>query len=371
MLTSGIGRARLSRHTVHIIDPAGPATPARAVLARGAAADIVVMACAEAIRARPAEHHTVIVTGSAETLRHARRLGLHAVDARCSRIAAPLGCCIFGYRSLRHHLAGLPAVDLLQPWSERARTMCALAAGGRIPIAEVPTGIMPPFGAEGFAPPNDVRAQIGVDARLPLVGMLCDPVHHADTRRFVYMVGTLHVAGHEVAGLIDRRAAHTARARRFHAESGVGWRMRMAPEPTPFLLHACDIAMVLPPTAHPTLREDQAAWVRWSVLRAHLLGVPVIGAAEWLPEAYLGETEPELLSPWSGTLRDMIRRLIALVDDPERLHQTAAAVQRAASHAATGEALSQQIADAWSNAEPIRSETGIRAFTRGGVQTPA
>ncbi len=361
----------MSRHVVHVIDPVGPAAAARAALARGAAADIAVMACAEAIRACPAEHHTVMVAGSAETLRHATRLGLHATNPRCFQVSAALGHCTMGYRSLRQHLAELPAVDVLQPWSDRARAACVLAAKGRIPIAEVPTTIMPPFDAEGFAQPDEVRAQIGVDARLPLVGMLCDPVHHADTRRFVYMVGTLQVAGHKVAGLIDRRAGHTARARRFHAESGVGWRMLMAPEPTSFLLHACDIALVLPPTVYRPLRSDQAAWVRWSVLRAHLLGVPVIGAAEWLPEAYLGETEPELLSPWSGTLRDMIRRLIALVDDPKRLRQTAADVQRAASHAATGESLSQRIAEAWDNAEPVPKGTLIRAFTRGGAQTLA
>ena len=329
------------------------------------------MACAQTVRARPDERHTIMVAGSAETLHHASRLGLETTDARCLRLAAPLGSCIVGHPSLRRHLAGLPAVDVLQPWSERARAACVLAAKGRIPIAEVPTTIMPPFDAEGFASSAEVRAQIGVDARLPLVGMLCDPVHHADTRRFVYMVGTLQVAGHKVAGLIDRRAGHTARARRFHAESGVGWRMLMAPEPTSFLLHACDIALVLPPTVHPTLRADQAAWVRWSVLRSHLLGVPVIGAAEWLPEAYLGETEPELLSPWSGTLRDIIRRLIALVDDPKRLQRTSDAVRCAASQAATVESLSREITIGWDDAEPFPRSTLIRPPTRPDVLSSA
>lgn len=340
----------MARHIVHVIDPAGPASAARAVCARDAAADIAVLACAEAVRARPTDRHTVIVVGTEAAARHAARLGLGATNALARSAPAILGHGVLGFRSLRARLRALGPVDVLQPWSRRSHRACSLAAGARTPIAPVPTGTLPAFTATPVEPVPDTRARLGVSEDLPLVALLCDPTHHADPKRFVYMVGTLQVAGYPVAGLVDRRAGHTARARRFHAESGVAWRVLMPTDPTASLLHACDMAVVLPPPVHQPLQGHEAAWVRWSVLRAHLLGVPVIGAGEWLPEPLLAAESLEgagIFQPWDNSLRDMLRRLISLADNPDRRRTLASAAKTAAAKVATGANYADDLEQLW------------------------
>lgn len=199
---------------------------------------------------------------------------------------------------------------------------------------------------------------------VPIIALLCDPLHHADTRRFVYMVGILQVAGYSVAGLVDKRAAHTARARRFHAESGVAWRVLMPTDPTAALLHACDIALVLPPTAHNPPTSEQAAWTRWSVLRAHCLGVPVAGAAEWLPHETRPETDSGFFDPWPGDLRSMIRGLVTLADDPTARRMHAESARAAAQRPQTRDVFANRVRElcATSKDKPGRTETaGIGA----------
>lgn len=340
----------MAHHIVHVIDPAGPASSVRAVCVRDAAADIGVLACAEAVRARPTDRHTVIIVGTRATARHAVQIGLGSTDAETHIAPAMLGHGVLGFRSLRALLRSLGPIDVLQPWSQRSHKACSLAAGTRIPTAPVPTSTLPSFTPPSPEAAADTRERLGVPDDLPLVALLCDPTHHADPKRFVYMVGTLQVAGYPVAGLVDRRAGHTARARRFHAESGVAWRVLMPSDPTASLLHACDMAVVLPPPAHQPLREHEAAWVRWSVLRAHLLGVPVIGAGEWLPETMLAADaldREEIFQPWDSSLRDMLRRLISLADDPASRRRIAAAVQTAAAEVATSTNYADDLEQLW------------------------
>lgn len=331
----------MARHIVHVVDPASPASSTGAICARNAAPDIGTLACAEAVRACPADRHTVIMMGTAAAARHAAGLGLGSTDAKRYVAPATLGHGVLGYRGLRARLRSLGPIDMLQPWSRRSHRACSLADDAQIPVAPIPTGTLPSFTTTTDESAPQTRERLGVPDDLPLVALLCDPTHHADPKRFVYMVGTLQVAGYPVAGLVDRRAGHTARARRFHAESGVAWRVLMPSGPTASLLHACDMAVVLPPPVHQPLRGHEAAWVRWSVLRAHLLGVPVIGAGEWLPDTLLGSdpAEPEehedLFQPWDNSLRDMLRRLISLAADPAGRRRIADAAQSAAASVAT------------------------------------
>ncbi|MFG0243750.1 MAG: hypothetical protein ACF8R9_13270 [Phycisphaerales bacterium JB054] len=340
----------MARHIVHVIDPAGPASSAGAVCERDAAADIALLACAEAVRATPADRHTVVIVGTEAAARHAAELALGSTDAARCRAPAILGHGALGFRSLRARLRTLDPIDVLQPWSRRSHKACSLAAGPRIPTAPVAAGTLPSFTPPAHDAAADTRERLGVPDDLPLVALLCDPTHHADPKRFVYMVGTLQVAGYPVAGLVDRRAGHTARARRFHAESGVAWRVLMPSDPTASLLHACDMAVVLPPPVHQPLREHQAAWVRWSVLRAHLLGVPVIGAGEWLPDEMFGTDAlggAELFQPWNGSLRDMLRRLISLAEDPAHRRRVADAAQGAAAGVATSARYADDLDRLW------------------------
>lgn len=352
---------------VHVIDPAGPLSASAGLLSAGAAADIAVIACARAVRATAERRHTVLLLGTRATAEHARGLGLAESDAPVLPVSAPLGHGGLAWRGLRQALATLPEDAVLQPWSARASLACRLAAAGKRPVAPVPGALWPAFGERLGESGEACRAALGVPADVPLVALLCDPFRHADTRRFVYMVGALRVAGYPVAGLMDRRSAHLARARRFHAESGVAWRMLIADEPLGRMLQACDAALVLPPSVHAPLRADEAAWVRWSVARAHEIGVPVVGAADRLPREMLPAEEgslAEVIAPWPGSFRELVRRLI-LLSDRDGVHQLALSVTAAAGAFASVERFASGLERAWSG-----TEFGP-ALSRDAAQTPA
>ena len=329
---------------VHVIDPLGGG-----MLGAGAAADIAVLACAEAIRARGADAHAVIVIGTRAAARHAERLGLR-VDALAPAVLGHGGLAARGLRRVVRELGG---ADVLQPWSERSRTACRLAALGGGAVAPVPTGLWPslsePVGSERGA----ARARLGVHDDTPIVALLADPLRHADARRFVYMIGLLDVAGIPVAGLIDRRAGHVARARRFHTEAGVGWRLLVPSEPTGRLVHGCELAVVVSPEVRASLRADEAAWVSWSVLRAHLLGVPVVGGEDWLPGEAWPTDGADVLRAKSESVTDIGRQLAEIASDRARLADLAAAVRGAAAGFATSERFGEALAAVWGKVEPL------------------
>jgi len=250
----------VGRGIVHVIDPmnAGWVVGSGGLFGHSAAADIAVLACAEAIRVRPEDAHIVVALGTRAAAGHAEQLGLrvHAVAP------AILGHAGLACRELRRVVIDLGGADVLQPWSERARTACRLAASGNGPIAAVPNEAWPSVDGVIGDERNAVRASLSVPDGVPMVALLADPSRHAEARRFVYMVGLLDVADIPIAGLVDRRSAHVSRARRFHAEAGVQWRMLLPEEPIARLLHACDVGVVVPPSVHAALRSDEQAWVR-------------------------------------------------------------------------------------------------------------
>lgn len=337
----------MGRGIVHVIDPmnAGWIT-GDGLLGPGAAADIAVLACAEAIRVRPRDAHIVVSLGTHAAARHAEQLGLrvHAVAP------AVLGHAGLACRELRRVVIDLGGADVLQPWSERARTACRLAASGNGPIAAVPTEAWPSIDGVIGSERDAVRASLGVSDDIPMVALLADPTRHAEARRFVYMIGLLDVAGIPVAGLVDRRSSHVSRARRFHAEAGVQWRMLLPEEPTERLLHACDVGVVVPPSVHSALRSDERAWVRWSVMRAHLLGVPVIGAEAWLPTEAWPTEGGEVLRARSASVTDIARQLAKLAGDRDRLARLAVAVREGAERVTTRERYGDALDVLWENA---------------------
>lgn len=351
--------AGVTRGIVHVIDPlgGGPASGVggRSLLGAGAAADVAVLACAEAIRARPGDAHAVVVLGAPCAAEHAGRLGLdaHAV------VPALFGHAGLAGRELRRVVRTLGGADVLQPWSERARTACRLATLGAGAVGPVPSGTFPSLDARLGGDRAATREALGVGDGTPMVALLADPVRHADARRFVYMVGLLDVAGIPIAGLIDRRAAHVSRARRFHAEAGVGWRMLLPQEPTAALLHACDLAVVVTPEVRAELSGPERAWVRWSVLRAHLLGVPVIGGEAWLPGgAWPGEAAG-VLRARSESVTDIGRQLARIASDGAMVGMLSRAVRGAAAGFATRERFGAALGALWSGVEPFEEGAAL------------
>lgn len=345
-----------TRGIVHVIDPLGGGPGAgRGLLGKGAAADVAVLACAEAIRARPGDAHAVIALGTDADAEHAGRLGLaaHAV------VPTLLGHAGLASRELRRAVRTLGGADVLQPWSERARTACRLATIGGGAVAPVPNSTMPSLTARLGDGRDATRAALGVADGVPMVALLADPVRHADARRFVYMVGLLDVAGIPVAGLIDRRAAHVSRARRFHAEAGVGWRMMLPQDPTASLLHACDLAVVVPPDVRAKLSAVEHAWVMWSVLRAHLLGVPVVGGGAWLPEVARPGEVGAVLGARSESVTDIGRQLARIAADGALLAALSLEVGEAARRVATRERFGVELGSLWDRVEPFEEGAAL------------
>ncbi len=336
------------RGIVHVVDPmrAGWIAGGIGLLGKGAASDNAVLACAEAIRVRPGDAHIVVLLGTRAASQHAERLGL------CVHVVVPaiLGHAGLACRELRRVVIDLGGAAVLQPWSERARTACRLAAGGNGPIAQVPNEAWPSLGSVIGDNRDAVRASLGVPDGVPMVALLADPARLAEARRFVYMIGLLDVAGIPVAGLVDRRSSHVSRARRFHAEEGVDWRMLLPEEPTARLVHACDVGVIVPPSALPALRSDERAWVRWSVMRAHLQGVPVVGAEAWLPAQAWPTEGGEVLRARSASITDIARQLAKLVENRERLEALAKAVREGAERVVTQERYGNALDVLWENA---------------------
>lgn len=327
------------------------------MMGRGAAADVAVLACAEAVLARPGDAHVVVVLGTRAVAERAGRLGLRAHAVAPTTLGhAGLACRMLG-RAVRE----FGGADVLQPWSERARTACRLAVAGEGVVAPVPSETWPSLGEPAGGGREEVRASLGVPDGMPMVALLADPARHADARRFVYMVGLLDVGGIPVAGLIDRRSAHVSRARRFHAEAAVSWRMLLPEQPTARLLHACDLAVVVPPDVQAGLSAAEYAWVRWSVMRAHLLGVPVIGSGAWLPEEAWPIGGAELLGARSVSVTDVGRQLARIAADRELMGSLSAAVREAAAGFATRERFGEALGVLWGGVESFEAGAALAA----------
>lgn len=334
----------VTRRVVHVLDVAGGRGDAP-----GRAGAIGAMVCAEAIAATPECRHDVVALGSAAEGAAAGLLGISPTAV----VSPPLGSAALGGRSLRRALRAFGDRVLAQPWSDHAAAACA---GAGYAHARIPVDLLPSVGTPVGEDRRRLRARYGLADEIPTIALLADPPWYADARRFVYMIGLLDVAGQCIAGLVGRGTAHTARARRFHAEAGVGWRMVLAEEPVGAVVHACDLAVIVPPTAHRELSESERAWVRWSILRSHLLGVPVLGGAEWLDGELCPEGSRGALAGASGSMTDLGRRLTRLAGDPAERVMVAEAVRSHAAGIASRERFAERLRRHWG--VPLRDETG-------------
>lgn len=328
------------RRVLHVVE-ATPCTPAARVRG-GAASDQPALACAGAIHALPGDLHRVIVLGPPGAAAHAASLGLR-VDVDLS---PPLGQPALAWRGLRRAVRGLGPFDVFQPWSDGAVRACGWAGLPRRVIAGPPIGVSPAVSVTSGRSRAEIRASLGVGDAMPVVGLLADPAWLADARRFVYMIGLLDVAGIPVAGVVDPRTSHLARARRFHAEAAVSWRLLLPDAPLASVLHACDLAVVVPPAPHRELSPCDRAWARWSIARAHALGVPVIAGVEWLAGAAPVESMASL-GAGGGALTEVARLLARLAEDADERATVSERVRAGAVSAADEGAFARDMSSLW------------------------
>ncbi|MBK7406054.1 MAG: hypothetical protein IPJ41_15945 [Phycisphaerales bacterium] len=265
--------------------------------------------CAGSLAAAGGGGHAVLLLGDSDAARHAATLGLWA-DAWYS---PPLGEPMLAWRAVLRTLRSLGPFDAIQPWTEGAWRVCRRVSSrltGGVPDGE--PDCRPTMLGEAR---EAIREALGVGEAVPLVGLLADPPWLADARRFVYMIGLLDVAGIPIAGVADPRTAHLARSRRFHAEAGVSWRLLTPAAPLTAMLHACDLAVLVPPNPHRALHASERAWARWSIARSHALGVPVIAASAWLADVPSPRSCLEMLDAGDGALTEVARRLATLAED--------------------------------------------------------
>lgn len=324
---------------VHVIDVAEPSAR------RPGSPFVAIEACAEAVAALPEFQHRLAVVGTAAGATWAARVGLEP-----SAVAsAPLGSPVLAWRALRAVVGAVGDDAVVQPWSDFAWSACR-AAGYR--PHPVPAGLLPSVGRLACGDREPLRTRLGVPRDTPLVALLADPGWHADARRFVFMIGLLDVAGLPVAGLVGTATAHVARARRFHHEAAVGWRMPRPMQPATMLLRACDAAVVVPPQPHRELTPTARGWVRWSILRAHVLGVPVVAADGWLDEDVCPQAARPELEAGDGSITEIGKRLAILAGDRRRREELGAAL---ATHAALRSQRTTYAAGLrrhWDSAEP-------------------
>jgi hypothetical protein len=306
---------------------------------------IAALVCAEACAATPECEHVVVMLGSRADAGATRQLGLRASQV----VPLPLGAPALAGRALRRTLRELGDPPRIQPWSDRALRACHAA---RLATAAMPIDLWP--SAAGVLGParDELRARLGLAEDMPTIALLADPPWHADARRFVYMVGLLDVAGERVSGLVGRGTAHVLRAKRFHTEAAVGWNMLLAELPACAVLHACDLAVIVPPAPHRPLSRCDRAWVRWSVLRSHLLGVPVIGGAEWLGEELCPDETRGSLVAASASITDLGRRLSRLVADASERSRISLAVRALARSLATRNRFGEALRAHWGLPQP-------------------
>lgn len=280
----------------HLIDPG--------------AGEAGVLACAAAIAASPVDiAHRVIAVGPSWVEARAGQLGLH-VHAR----VAPGGCSALARaRTLRSfldhadgranavhawslssgaaaHRAGVgprlvvcgatparheplewladPTVGIW-PWQSRAAWAGAGAVDIRDLPAPTPSSFRPAWAGMGarVADYELVRAELGIEPEDEVVALIADAPESGDARRFVYLLGLLHVGGRRIVGLVPEGCSSLARAARYTRAHGRRWGLIPVRGPMCRALVGADVA------ALDEARPDSSVLL---ALVAHDAGVPVV-----------------------------------------------------------------------------------------------
>ena len=121
-------------------------------------------------------------------------------------------------------------------------------------LADRLTAPVPDAGARAAA-----RDALGIDDDALCLAALEDNPSHADARQFAFMLGLLHVSGHDIVGVVPRAAAGITQARRHHEGLGRPFRLLIAEDPLPDLVPAIDACIINPERAS----GSSALLTRW------------------------------------------------------------------------------------------------------------
>lgn len=278
------------------------------------------MACAVRVRCSSG-NEAAVVLGNSKHAGLASGLGLDAPV-----ISPPLGRGDLAWRPLRA-MVKRGGFGELRAWSARSKAAAVVAGFGAAVVRDHGVPIAGLGSTLDIGSRDRTRESLGVAPEWPMVALLADPARLGDARRFAYMIGLLDVAEMPIAGLIDPRAAHLVRARRFHAEARVRWRLRVCPGPLAGALHACELAVVVPPEpVRPPTRWEREG-MNHSILRAHALGVPTVGGSAWLDDGVCPPEARDALDAEEGVLLQLARKLSGLLTDPARRAEVASTVR--------------------------------------------
>ncbi len=270
-----------------------------------------VLACAHAVRAAgPGVEQRVLVLGAGWVAARAEQLGLanHRVVPMGGRSTAVHA------RAVRHALRGLGrTVDAVQAWSLAAAQVGVRAGlgarlvvcgatprsapwladvtvarwgwqdehawreAGAVDVRELPEPALAPAWdaqADGYA---RVREDLEIEPEDEVIALLCDPPADGDARRFVYLLGLLHVGGRRIVGLVPEGCFALDRAARYTRAHGRRWGLIAVQGPMVRALAGADLA------ALDEARPDGAALLG-SVARRMNVPVVSIGPGPAAPE---------------------------------------------------------------------------------------
>ncbi|MCC6969890.1 MAG: hypothetical protein IT434_06670 [Phycisphaerales bacterium] len=308
---------------LHLIAPPDPARVGPWAREEADRSDAAVRLCVEVINresrvSEAKEKHAVILIGGSGVERRAGWLGLTTTD----RVAPPAGIAALAWRGVRRLALARGPHDIVQPWSDDLVRLAHMIGMGRV---------CPPPSELVSTPTRRTRAEtrtaLGVHDDRPLVLMLADPPASIDVRQCCFLAGLFEVA--DWPGQVVVPARPTSRSRRLSAPMRLA-HATLTDLPTPALVHACDLAALLPPSHGPVSPEHPA--IAASVEMALRAGLPVIVPPGSPSADRMGAIDPALVALWN-TGAAIATALGPLISDPahrDALSRACAAAARPA-----------------------------------------
>ncbi|MCC6676580.1 MAG: hypothetical protein IT436_05495 [Phycisphaerales bacterium] len=317
---------------LHVIEPW--AGPAKSWLAGGTGSDALTVACGLVCASDPASR--VLLLGPTRAESRAAAIGVMTTDSVCPPAARPE----LARAAARRFIRSSGPFDAAVCWGRRAGRL-ARAIARDIPAVSVATlgtahsgrsnqPDLPGFGSPRSTDLGDDRRLWRQEHRLGeydvLIALLDEPSHAPNARRFMFILGTLEVAGRVAVGMLPTGTFESARARRFRRAVGLRTRVIIADRPVPSLLSVCDIGVLLGPFDDSPRPEGSSAGVaRFNAMLAMSAGLPVVtaevpGITDGLPEP----ARAHLTRSHHST--DIGRSLFELVENPTRRAHVRAAL---------------------------------------------
>ncbi len=131
------------------------------------------------------------------------------------------------------------------PWQSRD----AWRSAGAVDIRELPMPhLQSPWDVPHSARPDAcyarTRVELGLEPADEVVALLADPPDDGDARRFVYLLGLLHVGGRRIVGLVPEGCSTLDRAARYTRAHGRRWGLIPVRGPLTRALAAADVAAI-------------------------------------------------------------------------------------------------------------------------------